>query len=76
MPSSSALAAAPSRILTKNGLVSVLVMMQADVPSCANAGAASVVASAAAPSRLALRVMVMSGSPSLEILTPGRGFVS
>ena len=49
-PSSSAFACAPSRILTKNGLVSVLVIRQADT-SCAKAGpAASATVAAAARS--------------------------
>ena len=56
MPSSAALASAPSFIFTKKGLVSVLVIRQA--VSAARAGAAVKMAAAAAPSIALLKMEI------------------
>ena len=70
MPAWAAAASAPSRILTKNGLVSVLVIRQALV---ASAGAAYSSASAVAPIR-AFMEMVISYPPKDVLGVSPRSF--
>src|SRR5690349_21279582 len=65
MPSSAALAAAPSFILTKKGLVSVFVIRQAET-SAAWAGAANTTPSASAPRAAETIVFFMKSSQGLK----------
>ena len=63
MPSSSAFAVAPSFIFTKNGLMSVLVMMQALTGSCAAATPADRASTDAASDKQSEDLMIIPETP-------------
>ena len=67
MPSSAALASAPSRILTKNGLVSVLVMRQAEMASCATAAPDMATRASAEPARSVFMVILPDAGRSARL---------